>query len=236
MEVAVGRVRHRLEVLQQRGAVVPGHRVRGVDDVVAVQRRDRDRGRVVQAEPRAELVQVGLDRPERLLGEADEVHLVDGEHDVRRLEDRRDVAVAPRLLDDALARVDQDHRQVGGGRARDHVPRVLDVARCVGELEAPPRRHERAVGDVDRDSLLALRAEAVGEQRQVDVVVPTPAARVLDVLQLVGEDLLRVVEQPADQRRLAVVDRARGHEPEKIGVQELLRNSQRASCPPSRPR
>ena len=98
---------------------------------------------------------------------------------------------------------------VGGRGARDHVARVLDVPRRVGELEAAPRRDEGAVGDVDRDPLLALGAEAVGEQREVDVAVAAALARLLDVLELVGEDLLRVVEQPADQRRLAVVDRAR---------------------------
>ena len=35
------------------------------------------------------------------------------------------------------------------------------MARCVGELEAPLRRDERAVRDVDRDPLLALGAESV---------------------------------------------------------------------------
>ena len=103
----------------------------------------------------------------------------------------------------------------------------------VGELEAAARRDERAVRDVDRDPLLALGAQAVGEQREVDVVVAAPARRVLDVLELVDEDLLRVVEQPADQRRLAVVDRAGGDEPQQLGVEELLRSSQRASGPPS---
>ena len=47
----------------------------------------------------------------------------------------------------------------------------------VGELEAAPRRDERAVGDVDRDPLLALGAQAVGEQREVDVAVAAPRAR-----------------------------------------------------------
>jgi hypothetical protein len=122
--------------------------------------------------------------------------------------DRRDVGVAARLLDHALARVEQDDRDVGGRGAGDHVARVLDVPGRVGELEAAPRRDERAVGDVDRDPLLALGAEAVGEEREVDVAVAAALARLLDVLELVGEDLLRVVEQPADQRRLAVVDRA----------------------------
>ena len=123
-----------------------------------------------------------------------------------------------RLLDDALARVEQDHGDVGGRGAGDHVARVLHVPGRVGELEAAARRDERAVGDVDRDPLLALGAQAVGEQREVDVAVAAPLRGLLDVLELVGEDLLRVVEQPADQRRLAVVDRARGHEPQQLGL------------------
>ena len=135
---------------------------------------------------------------------------------------------------DALARVDEDHRDVGGRGARDHVARVLHVARRVGELEAAPRRDERAVGDVDRDPLLALGAQPVGEQREVDVVVAAPPRRVLDVLELVDEDLLRVEEQPADQRRLAVVDGAAVTRRSSSVSQELLRSSQRASGPPSR--
>jgi hypothetical protein len=89
------------------------------------------------------------------------------------------------------------------------------VAGRIGELEAPPGRDERAVGDVDRDPLLALGAQAVGEQREVDVLVAAAARDVLDVLELVDEDLLRVVEQPADQRGLAVVDGAARDEAQK---------------------
>jgi hypothetical protein len=48
------------------------------------------------------------------------------------------VAVAPGLGQHALARVDQDHRQVGGRRAGDHVARVLLVARRVGDDELAP--------------------------------------------------------------------------------------------------
>ena len=88
----------------------------------------------------------------------------------------------------------------------------------VGELEAAARRDERAVGDVDRDPLLALGAQAVGEQREVDVRRRRGAPSLLDVLHLVDEDLLRVVEQPADQRRLAVVDRAARDEAEELGL------------------
>ena len=43
--------------------------------------------------------------------------------------------MAAGLLADAVARVDQDDREVGGGRAGDHVARVLLVARRVGDDE-----------------------------------------------------------------------------------------------------
>jgi hypothetical protein len=45
------------------------------------------------------------------------------------------------------------------------------VAGRVRDDELAPRRREVAVRDVDRDALLALGPQAVGEQRQVDVVV-----------------------------------------------------------------
>ena len=94
----------------------------------------------MQAEPLDERLEVGLDLGEALRREVDEVHLVHGDDDVRDREDRRDVGVAPRLLDDALARVEQDHRDVRRRRAGDHVARVLHVPGRVGELEAAARR------------------------------------------------------------------------------------------------
>jgi hypothetical protein len=72
----------------------------------------------------------------------------------------------------------------------------------VGQDEAALRGGEVAVGDVDRDALLALGAQAVGQAREVELAV-TPA----QVVELVGEDRLGVVEQAPDERRLAVVDR-----------------------------
>jgi hypothetical protein len=60
-------------------------------------------------------------------GVVDQVHLVDGQHDVADPEQRDQIAVAARLRQHALARVDQDHRQIGGRGAGDHVARVLLV-------------------------------------------------------------------------------------------------------------
>jgi hypothetical protein len=63
----------------------------------------------------------------------------------------------------------QHDGQVGRGCARDHVPGVLHVAGCVGDDEFAPGRCEVAVCHVNRDSLLALGPQAVGQIRQVDL-------------------------------------------------------------------
>ncbi len=137
----------------------------------------------------------------------DEVHLVDAEHEVRHAEQRREERVATRLLEDAVAGVDEDQREVRGRRAGDHVARVLNVAGRVGDDELALRGREVAVGDVDGDALLAFGAQAVGEQREVHLFLAPQARRVLERVERVLEDLLRVVEQPPDERALAVVDR-----------------------------
>jgi hypothetical protein len=133
--------------------------------------------------------------------------------------------VAARLLDHALAGVDEHDGQVGGRGAGDHVARVLDVAGRVGQDELAPRRREVAVGDVDRDALLALGPQAVGQPGQVERPVDP-----VQVGELVGQDRLRVVQEAPDQRRLAVVDGAGGRQAQQ------LRNSRPPSGPPSPPR
>jgi hypothetical protein len=120
-----------------------------------------------------------------------EVHLVDRDDQLRDAEQHADERVALGLLQHALARVQQDHRQIRRRGARHHVARVLLVARAVRDDEPPARRREIAVGDVDRDPLLALRSQPVGQQRQVQRASPaTTFARLFDVLELILEHLL----------------------------------------------
>jgi hypothetical protein len=88
------------------------------------------------------------------------------------------------------------------------------VAGRVGDDERAPRRREVAVGDVDRDALLALGSQAVGQRREVGrAVVPVAVQRVERVV----EQQLGVEQHAADQRRLAVVDR-----PGRGQAQQLL--------------
>jgi len=128
------------------------------------------------------------------------------------------VAVAPGLDLQAVARVDQHHGQVGVRGAGDHVTGVLLVTGRVGDDELAPVGGEIAVGNIDGDALLALGLQAVDKQRQVGRLAGGAVlARVaLDGGKLVFEHLLCVVQQPADQRRLAVIDRAAGDEAQKL--------------------
>ena len=165
----------------------------------------------------------------------DQVHLVDRQHDVPDAEQRDQVAVPPGLRQHALAGVDQDDREVGGRRARHHVAGVLLVAGRVGDDELAPVGGEEPVGDVDGDPLLALGLQAVEQQRVVDLVAAgADLLRVrLQRRQLVLEDHLRLVQQAADQRALAVVDAAAGDEAQQalvlVDLQVLLDVARRSA-------
>jgi hypothetical protein len=98
-----------------------------------------------------------------------------------------------------------------------HVAGILLVARGIGDDELAPVGGEEAVGDVDGDALLALRAEAVDEKGEIELVAlgaGLPAVR-LERGELVLEDHLAVVEQAPEQGRLAVVDGAAGQQAEQ---------------------
>ena len=151
-----------------------------------------------------------------LLRVVDEVHLVDGDDEVLDAQQVGDEGVALGLFDDALARIDEDDGEVGGGGAGDHVAGVLDVARGVGDDELALGRGEVAVGDVDGDALLALGLEAVGEQGEVDVFVAAAARGFLHGFELVLEDGFGIVEQAADEGGFAVIDGAGGGEAEEV--------------------
>ena len=169
---------------------------------------------------------------EDVLAVLDEVDLVDRDDDVRHAHQRGDGEVAAGLLEHALAGVDEQHERVGGRRAGDRVAGVLHVPGAVGEHEGALGRGEVAVGHVDGDALLALGAQAVGEQREVGGGQPAVAADPLDGVELVGEHRLGVVEQATDEGGLAVVDRPGGGEAQQGRHQKypsFLRSSMAAS-------
>ena len=116
----------------------------------------------------ANSAKVGDDVAEYGLVEVDEIDLVDRQHDMADAEQRDDDRMAVRLRQQALARVDQHDREIGVGGAGRHVAGVLLMARRVGDDERALVGGEIAIGDIDRDALLALGLEAVDQQREVD--------------------------------------------------------------------
>jgi hypothetical protein len=110
-------------------------------------------------------------RSKGLLAVINEIHLVHRQHDVPDPQQIGDKGVPAGLLDHAQPGVDEDDGEVRGRGAGDHVAGVLDVAGRVGDDELAFRGREVAVGHVDGDALLALGAEPVGEEREVDVFV-----------------------------------------------------------------
>ena len=82
------------------------------------------------------------------------------------------------------------------------------MAGRVGDDEVTAVSREVAVGHVDRDPLLPLGGETVEQQCEVQVVaLGARRLRVgLERGELVDEQRPRLVEQPPDQRALAVID------------------------------
>ena len=123
-----GSARHLFKMLDERLASVPSHVLRERRNIVAVNRRKRNCRRVPEVEFPAKRAEVRLDLAEHVFRPADEIHLVDREHDVLDADEIEDRRVSLRLLFDAGARVDEHDRNVGVRSAGRHVARVLLVA------------------------------------------------------------------------------------------------------------
>ena len=189
----------------------------GVDDVVAVARRHRDRRRSSRSRAaRRSRRSRPRSSSKRASVEVDQVHLVDRQHDVADAEQRGDEGVAARLGEHALARIDQQR----SARSAVEAPVAMLRVYCSwpgvsATMNLRCRRREVAVGDVDGDALLALglagrRPAARSRCRRRSC--RACANRVSSAASWSSKISLRVVEQPADQRRLAVVDAAAGQE------------------------
>ncbi len=150
---------------------------------------------------------------------------------------------------------DQDQGEIGGRGAGRHVAGVLLMAGRVGDDELAPLGGEEPIRDVDGDLLLALGREPVEQQREIELLAQRAvlAGFAASVVELIVEQQLGLIEQPPDQGRLAVIDRAAGDEAQQalalLPAQEVvdaqtqlgsgravIRNSLPASCAPSRRR
>ena len=196
----------RLQVGQQRAAVVPGHLRRIGGHVGPLGGREGDDLHVLQTKLLPQLVDLFLDLLEPGLAVVHQVHLVHREHKGADAHEGADAGVAAGLDQNALGGVHQDHRQVRKGGTHRHVAGVLLVARGVRHDEAPPVGGKVPVGHVDGDALLPLGHKAVQQQGVVQLAPPGAHLTVqLQGLLLVGVQELGVVQDVADQGGFAVV-------------------------------
>ena len=206
----------RFQRLEQAVAGVPGHVRRTAAHVVAGQRRHRQALHLVDTEAWRQLAVLIGDDAVNPLVVADQVHLVDRQQHVADAQQPTDIGMPPRLHQQALACIDQHHRQLGVGGAGGHVAGVLLVAGAIGHDEAAPRGVEIAVGHVDGDALLALGIQPVGEQGEVEHVRAgigmQAAALARQRRQLIVRQHAGVVQQASEQGALAVVHAAAGDE------------------------
>ena len=161
---------------------------------------------------------IPLDLPENRLAVTGQIHLIYGDDDVFDAEQRDDEAVALGLRLHSIAGINQNDGQVASGGARSHVARVLLVAGRIGDDKLAPRGGKIAVGDINGDALLALGLQAIHQQGQVNVTARGPELHAVsgDGGELIFVNDLGVVQEPADQRALAVIDVAARQETQQL--------------------
>ena len=134
----------RFEIVEQMRPGIPGRALAARRNIVAVARRHRDRLDVLEAEPAGKISETRGDALEYVPVKIDEIDLVHRKNDVANAQQARDDRVAAGLAQQALARVDQQHGEVGVGGAGRHVAGVLLVAGRVGDDERAPRGRENS--------------------------------------------------------------------------------------------
>ena len=161
--------------------------------------------------------EVRFDPEESLFAEVHQVHLVDHDREGADAHQPGDARVAAGLRQHAFARIHQQNGQAGAGGAGRHIARILLVAGRIGHDELAARGGEVAVGDVDGDALLALDAEAVGDQGEIYAAGGGSARRDrADGGHLILVDSMGIVQEAPDERGFAIVDAAGGQKTEQL--------------------
>lgn len=120
------------------------------------------------------------------------------------------------LLHNALPGINEDDDQAGIRCTGDHITGVLYMARCISNNEFPFGGGKVPVGYIDRDALFAFGTEPVCEQGQIDGTVLFIAGLFFQGFELVGQDILAVVQQAADEGAFSIIYRAGGDKAEKV--------------------
>src|SRR5690625_4746916 len=93
------------------------------------------------------------------------------------------------------------------------------MTRGISDNELSPRSCKIPVGDVDRNLLFTLCLQTIRQQRQVNILLSTAPAALLDRLHLIFKNGLRVIQQSSDERTFPVIHTSDCRKPEQIQFQ-----------------
>src|SRR5262245_15448725 len=102
------------------------------------------------------------------------------------------------------------------------------MARRIGNDELAPLGGKEPVSDVDGDLLLALGRKPIEQKGEIEFLAQRSVLAGFggERFELIVEQELRLIEQAADQRRLAVIDRAAGDNAQQalalLSAQEIV--------------
>ena len=131
------------------------------------------------------------------------------------------------LRQHSFARIDENDCQITSGSTRGHIPRVLLVSRGVGNDEFSLGGRKITVCYIDRDPLLPLIIESVGEESRVESTANgSMGLRVfLQCCQLVLIDHLGLDQHPTDEGAFTVIDTATCQKPQQLFLLVLFQIS-----------
>ena len=96
------------------------------------------------------------------------------------------------------------------------------MPRRVRNDELSQRRLEIAIGHVDGDALFSFGAQSVGEQCKIDRASRAVETATAHRSELIFVNCFGVVQQTADQSRFAIINAARGSQPQQVFIQVML--------------
>ena len=154
-----------LEELDQRGPGVPGHIGGALRHVIDSKRTDGDRDHLRNFEAGGCGAHNADDLFEGGMVVPDEIHLVHRDHHGSNAHQSRDGEMSVGLRAHAAVSIHQENRNIAIRGRHRHVAGVLLVAGGVGNKNpATIGQVHVPVGDVDRDALLTLGFETIGQE------------------------------------------------------------------------
>ena len=184
---------------------MPRHFFARRDNVFSKSGRRRNENTRLQIQRLQKLTVFVFDLAKARFGIIRQVHFVDYDAELLHTEQAQQIGVALRLFLHAFIGGDHQHGCVGVRRTRDHVFQKLLVTWCVDNHVVPLHSFERNLSSIDGDVLFLFLEQGIEEKRELELHV-FRRARALHLLEFPFGKGIRVVQNSADESRLAVID------------------------------